>query len=406
MKQVRFGALGLTMTALLLMTPLITTGVRADPTRLSAQIMAGDRAAGDNFGFAVALSADGRTALVGLRGRGSYSGTVSVLTKVNGGWNETNRLTPHIASAGDFFGYSVALSADGNTAIVGAYSANKRAGAAYIFSQVSGAWLQTAALAAPDGKGGDSFGITVALSADGNTAAVGAPNAADLGAVYVFGKGESDWGAPSRLTAQDAGARGAFGVSLGISADGGTLVVGATGRNANAGAAYIFRQTASGWMQSAQLTAGDGGVNDFFGLSVAINADGSAVVIGAPNSAMYRGTVYVFYYTETSWVQSVTLAVADGVANDRFGNSVTLSGDGVTMVVGAPNKNGQTGAAYVFGRIGDRYGAYIQQSALTANDAARDDRYGIAVAVSANGATALVGASEKNAAMGAVYLYG
>ena len=276
-----------------------------------------------------------------------------------------------------------------------------------MFSQVSGgAWLQTATLAAPDGKGGDSFGTAVALSGDGTTAAVGAPNVADTGAVYVFTKGESDWGTPSRLTAQDAATRDAFGVSLAISANGGTVITGATGRNANAGTAYIFRQNGNGWSQSAQLTPGDSAAGDFFGLSVAINGDGSAVAVSAPNSATYRGAVYVFYFTETNWVQSVALSVNDGAANDRFGNSVTLSGDGVVLVVGAPNKNGQTGAAYVFGRIGGRYGAYIQQSALTANDATADDRYGIAVAVSANGDTALIGASEKNAATGAVYIYG
>jgi len=406
MKNGRLGTLMLMLAALLLVLPVMTTGVRADPTWLSAQIMAGDRAAGDNYGFAVALSANGRTALVGLRGRGSYSGAVSVLTKVNGGWNETNRLTPHIISAGDFFGSSVAISADGTTAVVGAYSANGRAGAAFVFSQVSGAWLQTATLTAPDGKGGDSFGITVALSGDGNTAVVGAPNAANVGAVYVFNKGESDWGAPSRLTAGDAGARDAFGVSLAISANGSTVIVGATGRNGNAGTAYIFRQATAGWSQTAQLSAGDGMAGDFFGLSVAINADGSAVAVSAPNSAFYRGAVYVFSYTETSWVQSVSLAATDGATNDRFGNSVSLSGDGSVLVVGAPNKNGQTGATYVFGRVGSRYGAYTQQSALIANDAVANDRYGIAVAVSTNGDTALVGASEKNAAAGAVYLYG
>jgi len=408
MKNARRGVM---VIAMILLIALPAQGVSATPVRQTGQLIPDGLYEGDNFGFALALSADGNTAIVGMRGRSNYTGAASVFTKTGGMWGETVKLTARDGVEGDFFGVSVALSADGNTALVGAYSAHGRTGAAYVFTQVNGGgWLQRSQLIAADGRAGESFGAAVALNTDGTLAAVGAPNAGDMGVTYLFGKGDNGWGAQARLTSSAAQVKDAFGASVSISGDGNLLLVGATGRSTNTGTVYVFgRANSSGndWAQTGQLSAGDGAAGDFFGWSVAMSADGTAAVIGTPNRAMYRGTAYLFSRGETSWSQSAALSVSDGRANDRFGNSVAISADGGVVIVGAPNKNRQTGTAYVFGRIGSgRDGTYTQQSKLTADDSVPSDRYGAAVAVSRDGTTALIGAAEHSGTSGVAYVYG
>jgi len=400
---------GVIVLAMIFLIALPAQGVRASPVRQTGQLIPDGLYEGDNFGFALALSADGNTAIVGMRGRNSYTGAASVFTKTGGTWSETVKLTARDGVEGDFFGVSVALSADGNTALVGAYSAHGRTGAAYVFAQVNGGgWLQRSQLLAADGRAGESFGSAVALNADGTLAAVGAPNAGDMGVTYLFSKGDNGWGAQARLTSSAAQVKDAFGASVSISGDGTMLLVGATGRGTNTGTVYVFgRGSGNDWAQTGQLSAGDGAAGDFFGWSVAMSADGTAAVIGTPNRAMYRGTAYLFSRGETSWSQSAALSVSDGGANDRFGNSVAISGDGGVVIVGAPNKNRQTGTAYVFGRIGSgRDGTYTQQSKLTADDSVTSDRYGAAVAVSRDGTAALIGAAEHGGTSGVAYVYG
>ena len=150
------------------------------------------------------------------------------------------------------FGYSVSLSADGNTALIGAYGAtvgaNAYQGAAYVFVISGGTWSQQQKLTASDGAAGDYFGCSVSLSGDGNTALIGA-NAATVGAntyqgaAYVFVISGGTWSQQQKLTASDGAAYDQFGCSVSLSADGNTALIGAwatVGANAYQGAAYVF----------------------------------------------------------------------------------------------------------------------------------------------------------------------
>ena len=116
---------------------------------------------------------------------------------------------------------------------------------------------------------------------------------------------------------------------------------------------------------------------------------GSTAVVGARGKNSFTGAAYVFARSGTTWSQQAKLTAADAAANDNFGYSVAISGS--TAVVGAPVKNSETGAAYVFVRSGT---AWSQQAELTASDAAANDRFGWSVAIS--GSTVVVGASGKN----------
>jgi hypothetical protein len=170
-------------------------------------LTASNAASGDGFGSAVALSADGSVMAVGARGfdissPGSH-GAVYVFDWNGSSWVErTTALTPSNAVSGNFFGGSVALSADGSVLSVGAFSANSYIGAVYVFDWNGSSWTErTTALTASDAVADSAFGSAVALSADGSVMAVGARDwdgaYSNQGAVYVFDGPTSD---PDEIT--------------------------------------------------------------------------------------------------------------------------------------------------------------------------------------------------------------
>ncbi len=386
-----------------------------DPLIQEQELTASDGAAGDEFGYAVALSADGTTALIGAYSKNSRKGAAYVFVRSSGTWSQqtTPPLTASDGAANDEFGYAVALSADGTTALIGALFKNSAKGAAYVFVRSSGTWSQqtTPPLTASDGAAGDSFGIAVALSADGNTALIGAYSKNSYrGAAYVFVRSSGTWSQQTTppLTASDGAAGDTFGWSVALSADGTTALIGAYSKNSRKGAAYVFVRSGTSWSQQTtpSLLASDGAAGDSFGWSVALSADGTTALIGAYSKNSNKGAAYVFVRSSGTWSQQTTppLTASDGAAGDSFGWSVALSADGTTALIGALFKNSAKGAAYVFVRSS---GTWSQQTTppLTASDGAAGDSFGIAVALSADGNTALIGAYSKNSYKGAAYLF-
>jgi hypothetical protein len=300
------------------------------------------------------------------------------------------KLTASDGVSFDRFGVSVAIS--GPTAVVGAFGQNNQTGAAYVFVRSGTAWSQQAKLTASDAHTFDNFGASVAIS--GLTVVVGADMKHDFtGAAYVFVRSGTAWSQQAKLTASD-GKRGSFGVSVAIS--GSTVVVGAEAKNFFTGAAYVFVRTGTVWHQQARLTASDPAKDSVFGDSVAVS--GSTAVVGANHVfGSGIGAAYVFVRSGTAWHQQAKLTAPGPATIDYFGNSVAIAGS--TAVVGAP---GQTspGAAYVFVRSGT---AWSQQAKLTASDAASRGFFGGSVAIWRS--TAVVGAPNNNSATGAAYVF-
>ena len=380
------------------------------------QLTASGGAAGDEFGYSVALSGD--TALLGAPrddiGANTYQGSAYVFTRSGTTWTEQAQLTATGGAAGDLFGYSVALS--GETALVGAYwddvGANGHQGSAHVFARSGTAWSQQQQLTGSDGAAEDCFGVSVALLRD--TALVGAHGDdvganSDQGSAYVFTRSGTTWSLQQKLTASDGAADDRFGYSVALSVN--TALVGApyddVGANASQGSAYVFTRSGTTWSQQQQLTAKDGEANDWFGRAVALSRD--TALVGAfgddVGANANQGSAYVFTRSGTTWSQQQQLAALDGAANDRFGISVALSGD--TALVGAywddVGANNQ-GSAYVFTRSGT---TWSQQGQLAALDGEADDYFGISVALS--GDTALVGAYlddvGANANQGSAYVF-
>ena len=358
-----------------------------------AKITASDAAANDHFGWSVSLSADGSTALVGAAGKSSYTGAAYIFTRSGSTWTQQSKITASDAATNDQFGRSVSLSADGSTALVGAPNKSST-GAAYVFTRSGSTWTQQAKITASDAAANDVSGWSVSLSADGSTALVGAFNkSSQAGAAYIFTRSGSTWTQQAKITASDAATGDYFGYSVSLSADGSTALVGAYQKSSDTGAAYIFTRSGSTWTQQAKLTASDTAVSDYFGWSVSLSADGSTALVGAAYKSSYTGAAYIFTRSGSTWTQQSKITASDAAADDLFGWSVSLSADGSTALVGAHNKSSGTGATYIFTRSGS---TWTQQAKITASDAATGDYFGVSVSLSADGSTALVGAYQED----------
>ena len=124
------------------------------------ELQGADTVAGDEFGSSVAIS--GTTAVVGAGNHADHAGSAYVFTKTPDGWKQAAELKGSDTTAGDYFGWSVAVS--GTTAVVGAYGHAQSAGRVYVFTKTPGGWKQAAELKGDDSLAGDQFGSSVAIS--------------------------------------------------------------------------------------------------------------------------------------------------------------------------------------------------------------------------------------------------
>ncbi len=333
-------------------------------------------------------------------------------------------------------GYSVALSADGATALVGAPDDAGFTGGVWVFVRSNGEWSQQGSKLTPGpgatkgepciGEGGEgegcAFGRSVALSADGNTALVGGPRQAgpcheetqtecpNQGAVWVFdrsGSGpEASWSQAQLLEGGEETPEGHFGRSVAISGDGSTAVIGGTADTGGHGALWVFGRAGGQWTQKGAkiLLAGEQG-EGHVGASIGVSNDGSIILAGAPGDASQRGAAWVLTRESGGWfTQKLTGDEERGEAH--FGNAVALSADGSTAIVGGRRDDGGRGAIWVFAPSG---GSWVQQGPKLTGDAEEGDddqaAFGSGVALSANGNTALIGAPGDENKSGAAWLF-
>jgi trimeric autotransporter adhesin len=348
----------------------------------------------DCFGSAVALSSDGNTLVVGAYQEASdaigvngeqtnslmiASGAVYVFTRVGREWMQQAHIKASNPDSADFFGYAVAVSADGSTVAVGALGESSNAtnidgnqannsmaaaGAVYTFIRSGTMWSQQAYIKASHPNASDAFGYAIALSADGNTLAVGAYGDNSIketsGAVYAFTRAGTIWSQQAYLKASNPDPFDSFGSAVALSADGNTLVVGAYGEDSDAtginglqsnnskaasGAVYAFIRSGEVWSQQAYIKAAKPNVGDYFGYAIALSADGNTLVAGACGDATNAGVhgivangfnavcgaVYGFKRRGTRWSQQAYLKAWSADISDSAAGVVALSADGGSL---------------------------------------------------------------------------
>ena len=339
---------------------------------------------GPQFGRSVALSSDGNTAIIG----GSFDGSTDVgaawvFTRTNGTWTQQGaKLTASDEVGGGSFGWSVALSADGNTALIGGYSDDSHAGAAWVFTRSGTAWTQQGSKL----TGGGESGWSVALSSDGDTALIGAPGPHGPGTASVYVLSAGTWALQSGLTGTGEVGQGFFGGGVALSGDGSSALVG--GPQSGEGALWAFTGSGGTWTQQGSPLVALASAEA--GYAVALSADGNTALVGGPfGGPDNEGEAWVFTRSGSTWTEEADLTSCDGL----FGASVALSADGSTALIGCPDDGGFAGSAWVFTRSGT---AWTQQGPrLTGggeDEGGGGGQFGVAVSLSSDGNTALIGA--------------
>jgi hypothetical protein len=438
----------------------------------------------DIFGAKIVLSTDGNTLAVAAPSEASnatgvngnelddsapLAGAVYVFARNGAQWSQQAYVKASNTDAQDSFGISLALSADGNTLAVGAKGEDSGAtsidgdetdnsasasGAVYVFTRTAGHWAQQAYVKASNAEKDDEFGRAVALSADGNTLAAGAAgedgsstgvggNETDnglsvAGAVYVFTRTAAQWSQQAYVKASNTQAFDAFGFALALSGDGNTLAVNAANEASDAtgidgdqtdndapssGAVYVFARTAGQWSQQAYVKASNTALADLFGSALTLSADGNTLAVGAPledssargidgdqasNDNMQSGAAYVFTRAAGQWSQQAYVKASNTRTTDTFGSFLALTADGNTLAVSASNEDSSAtgvngdqldtqtidaGAVYVFARNGAQWS---QQAYVKASNPGASDNFGTSVALSGDGGTLAVGASAED----------
>jgi hypothetical protein len=325
------------------------------------KVQASDPAYGASFGISVAI--DGDVAVVGAPNDDALafqSGAAYVFRRVGGTWIEEQKLKANDPTVGAAIGNAVGVL--GDTVFIGAehdHQSGWYAGAAYVFERSGGTWTQTQKIFSSDSDDGDDFGCSLSLS--GARVLIGAQTddstvpLSNRGAAYIFENTAGVWIQEQKLTASDAGDNDYMGFS--VSLDGTTALVGAHenhGPPPHAGAAYVFEFQQGAWSQTQRLTAGDPSVADNFGVGVAVSGD--AAVIGATgddDTGLESGSAYSFRRVGSTWTQTGKLLALDGGDSNLFGFRTAISGE--TVLVSAPFDDDAcppnpcfSGSAYVF----------------------------------------------------------
>jgi hypothetical protein len=364
----------------------------------------------------VAISQDGSTAIVGGAADDSDAGAAWVFTRSGGVWSQQGgKLVGTGAVGAAQQGASVAISADGNTIMVGGYADDSDAGAAWVYTRSGGVWSQQGSKLVGTGASGSAYqGASVAISADGSTAILGGPgDDSDAGAAWVYTRSGGVWSQQgSKLVGTGAVGAAQQGTSAAISADGNTAIVGAYTDSSNAGAAWVFTRSAGVWSQQGSKLVGTGAVGlATQGIAVAISADGSTAVVGGYYDHSQAGAAWVFTRAGATWTQQGSKLVGMGaVGSAQQGAAVAISGDGNTAIVGGQNDHSYPGgggapcgAAWVFTRSGVAWSQLGDK--LIGGDAIGAAWQGTSVAIAGNGSTAIVGGSYDDSGIGAAWIF-
>jgi hypothetical protein len=392
--------------------PVPIVNVIPTPTRQQGPKLVGAGPVGHaNQGTSVAVSADGNTAVVCGSNDDTGKGSLWVFTRSNQEWLEQGSKLQGLDCVGPSgLGTSVAISADGNTIVAGGPGDNGITGAAWIFTRTAGVWSQQGSKLV-----GNDFtrtcypmqGAAVALSGDGNTAIVGG-NGDDFGtgATWVYTRSGGTWTQQGRkLVGTGYSRKSGQGSSLALSANGATMVVGTGFVGSHNPPVWVFVSTPNGWQQQgAYLTTGNAIITQpGQNTSVSISANGNTFILGENCDNGLKGAAWVFVRFGGAWLEGRKMVASDSAGPAGFGCSVAISAKGDVAVVGGNTDNNNTGALWVYT---NETGTWAQKGKkLVATGASGPAFQGNAVGLSADGYTALSGGFGDDDLVGASWVF-
>ena len=355
--------------------------------------------AGDKGGYSVSISSNGTRLVAGVPFRGlSDRGNVFSYDLVGSDWVYMGSMPGAGEGQGDNFGWSVSLSDDGNRVAVGAPLNNNPngidGGNVRVYDWDGSAWVKVGLDI--DGEAGGKLGYSVSISGDGTRIATSVPLAgnSNRGIVSVLEWNGNAWAVMGTyISGEDQNDN--FGTSVSLSQDGSRVAIGThlnDGGGTNAGHTQIYDWNGSAWVQVGLDIDGEA-ANDLSGFSVSLSADGSRIAIGAKNndgSGSNAGHVRVYDWNGTAWIQA-GLDIDGEAAGDQSGYSVSLSDDGDRLAIGA-NTNDGNGSNSGSVRIYQWNGIAWIQSEMDIDGAFSNDQSGSSVSLSGLGNRLAIGA--------------
>lgn len=350
-----------------------------------------------NFGNEIALSSDGNTLAVGAQfdnQAGVNAGAVYIFTRSGSVWTQQQKIVPS-APAGDALGMHVKISPDGNTLFLSTtyrtVGGVANAGAVYIFTRSGVLWTQQVLITSPDIRSDGRFGNRVFLSNDGQrfitSQVTSTATPFVLSCFYAYEKNGASWDMKQRALPVSSRAGDRIGFTL--VADDGLTVVAVSAylhqpTNAASGAVYIYRRKGHRFILQTKLYPEVNAASDFFGHELTMSGDGLHLLVGAYGTDVgvaNSGSVFYYAYESNRWRLKQVIQSPNPTSNGGFGVQLQVSPDGQTVIIGEYLGNGGRGAAYIFTRSGSTWSLQAQ---LTAPDAAIGDWFGRETAINAS----------------------
>lgn len=338
-------------------------------------ITASDKAANDQFGTGVALSADGLRLAVGARQRVSgglaNSGAVYHYTRatLSSAWVQESILTAADKVVNDYFGQSVVFDSTATRMAVGAFGKDpggiSSAGAVYIYTRSGSVWTQETILTASDKAIGDSLGVSITMTSNGDRIAVGAQGRdtgglVNSGAVYHYTRTGVTWTQESVLTALDKETEGLYGGGVALTGDGTYLAVSAHGMTisgvAKAGKLYFYTRSGSVWTQVGTLLPSVPQSSGYFGNGITLSPDGTKLLIGSHgqhiDNITNAGYITAYVKNNGNWIECGTVTASDRDMGDGFGTRIDITPDGSILATSSFNRDSgniiDSGQVYIY----------------------------------------------------------
>ena len=351
----------------------------------------------DFYGRATAISGDGNYAAVSTSNIASGSCNVFIYSLINGLWRQQAVIFGNSIPNSKNFGDSLAFNFYGDTLVIGDSADSTDglgAGRAWVYNRSSGgAWNQTAALDIADPRAYKNYGYSVTMDTPGNVIAIGAPAIGGIngvGSVYIFSKVANIWTQTAKIVQPGNVTNTAFGFKVVLDASGTYVAIGAPQSNQ----AHVYNKDGTSWVRQSTLLPSNGPVQNRFGQSLDISGDNNFVVVSDPDGGI-GGYAILYGKSGTNWIQVQVINETHANVGNRFGASITLSHEGLRLFITADNEDDKTGKAYTYYRSGL---AFAEETVFGPTDAAAGIQFGYSADMSHDGTSFIVSAPAANAA--------